>query len=67
MNTSGIATKGTGASRSAIGGGGERAGMKWEEMTPRFLSLRANPCKTFPKYRNLEAIARTMWNMVGQV
>ena len=38
-----------------------------EEMIPRFLSARiprANPCKAFPKYRNLEAIARTMWNIV---
>ena len=65
--SSGRPTKGAGASRSAIGGGGERAGIRWEEMTPRFLSVRiprASPCNAFPKYRNLEASARTKWNII---
>jgi hypothetical protein len=64
---SGSSTKGAAASRSKIGGGGERVGMKWET-TPRFLSARmprARPCSTFPKNMNLEAIEKTMWNIVN--
>ena len=60
-------TKGAAASRSEMGGGGERVGIKWE-MTPRFLSVRiprARRCSTFPKTRNLEAIEKTMWNIVN--
>jgi hypothetical protein len=65
MISSGSSTKGE-ASSSGIGGGGGSMGIRWEEMTPRSLSARmprANPCNTFPKYRNLDAIAKTMWNI----
>jgi hypothetical protein len=68
MISTGSSAKGE-ASSSGIGGGGGRVGIRWEEMTPRLLSARmprASPCKTFPKYRNLEATARTRWNMVGE-
>jgi hypothetical protein len=61
--SSGSSTKGAAASRSKIGGGGERVGIRWEEMTPRVLRARiprARPCSTFPKNINLDAIERTM-------
>jgi len=60
--------KALGASRSGMGGGGGRAGMRWEEMISRFLKARiprANPCNMFPRYRNRDAIEKTMWNIVN--
>jgi hypothetical protein len=67
MICSGRSTKGTGASRSGTGGGGERAGVRWEEMAPRLLSARiprANPCNIFRRYRNLDVREKTRWNIV---
>src|SRR6267154_3004994 len=67
MICSGRSTKGKGASRSETGGGGERAGVRWEEMAARFLSARiprANPCNMFRRYRNLEVREKMTWNIV---
>src|ERR1700755_1053304 len=64
---SGRSTKGTGASRSGTGGGGEMAGVRWGEMASRLLSARiprANPCNTFRRYRNLEVREKMTWNIV---
>jgi hypothetical protein len=68
MIFSGSSTEATGASRSRAGEGGGSAGMRWEEMIRRFLRARiprANPCNMFPRYRNLEAIEKTTWNIVN--
>jgi hypothetical protein len=67
MSCSGRSTKGTGASRSGTGGGGERAGVRWEEMASRLLSVRiprANPRNMFRRYRNLDVREKTRWNIV---
>jgi len=66
MISSRRSTKGTGAPRSGTGGGGERAGMRWE-MVPRLLSARIpreNRCNTFRRYRNLDVREKTTWNIV---
>jgi hypothetical protein len=67
MIFSGRSMKGTGASRSGAGGGGERAGVR-REMASRLLSVRiprANPCNMFRRYRNLDVRVKMMWNIVG--
>jgi hypothetical protein len=64
---SGRSTKGTGASRSRTGGGGEMAGVRWEEMASRLLRARiprANPRNMFRRYRNLEVREKMTWNIV---
>ena len=67
MICSGRFAKETGASRSGTGGGGERAGVRWEEMASRLLRARiprANPCNMFRRYGNLDARENMARNIV---